>query len=115
MKNSIRTLPALLCLLLFSGLTSAEGYTVATAITSVGQYGGGAMYFTTEDDVSACANKKKLFFYTSKATEPDKLYSTLLTALASGMKLKVFLHAPVNCGGENAQEINIPNYYYLYK
>ncbi|MCG7561323.1 hypothetical protein [Pseudoalteromonas sp. McH1-42] len=101
-------------LLFFNAFAFAEGWTVATRITSVGQYGANSTFFTTEADVSQCGNKKKLFFLTSDATEPDKFYSTLLMAYASGKRMKVYLHDPVVCGSENAQKINIANYFYVF-
>jgi hypothetical protein len=96
---------------------SIAGWTSTTEVTSVGQYGHGAIYFTTTDEVSSCGNKNKLFFYTKDATEPEKLYSALLTAFVSGKRIRVFLHdnssGGVNCGGESAQQIINPNYFYI--
>lgn len=101
-------------LLFFNTCVLAAGWTVPTKITSVGQYGANSTFFTTEADVSQCGNKKKLFFLTSDATDPDKFYSALLMAYASGKRMKVYLHDPVVCGSENAQKINIANYFYVF-
>ena len=96
---------------------SAEGWTPTTSVTSVGQYGQNAIFFTTEDAVGECANKNKFYYRTSDASDPEKFYSALLTAFTAGKKIKFFLHnssnGGPNCGGENAQQIVAPNYYYI--
>lgn len=100
-------------LLALSFNTYSEGWTTTSKITSVGQYGQKAIYFTMEHDISACDDKKKLYFLTDDASNPENLYSTLLAAFVSGKRMKVYLHDPVTCGGEHAQRINTPNYFYI--
>ncbi|WP_155734507.1 hypothetical protein, partial [Pseudoalteromonas luteoviolacea] len=83
-----------------SGAALGAGWTVPTKITSVGQYGVNTTFFTTEAEVSQCGDKKRLFFYTQDATDLEKFNSVLLTAFAAGKKIKVYLHDPIECGGQ---------------
>jgi|GEM_PF-6422461 len=101
------------CFIIMTGTVFGEGWTVPSKVTSVGQYGPNTTFFTTEAAVSECGDKYKLYFNNQDATDPEKLNSVLLTAFAAGKKITVYLHNPINCGGQNAQKINTPNYFYI--
>lgn len=106
----------LLLILSFISITShAKGFTEWTTIESVGQYGSGGIFFTTTSETSKCGNKNMLFYNIADATQENKFYSTLLAALASGKKMRIYLHEPIVCGYLDAQKINIPNFYFISK
>lgn len=92
---------------------SAAGWTPLTKIESFGTYGVDTFMVKTAQVVSQCGDTKQLYWIKSSTSQHDEFYAALLTAYASGSDVKIYLHDPVNCGPQNAQKINSPNYIYV--
>lgn len=94
-------------------VSAAVGWTTASKITSLGQYGVNQMTILFEEDVSVCSNKKRLIYDVLDASQPESFYSTLLSAYLSGKKVRIYLHDPVSCGSLNGQKIINPDYIFI--
>ena len=88
----------------------AAGYFTHSKVIGLEIYGD-RVRINFADNVSTadCGSPTRLDYYPVNSIVPDKLYTTLLTALVSGRKVSLYVHDPVVCVG-TAQRIMQPSF-----